>query len=444
MGKAVDASANFYNPATMADFTNTVVTVGFVTEHPTADTVIDGRPGRKMDPGAFLLPHFHLVQPLPYDFAFGLGFAPEFGLGSHYNPGWALDWNTQKTTVRGLTLTPNLSYSITEDWSVSAGFRVLYFDFEQYSYQYTGARNLDGSLNRGRFRLKGDNGFTDWGWQLSTRYRITDTFSVGAMYKSYIDTKIKGEARMTGAGNAIVGMGPTGPIIANVNSIATGDASADIRLPQSVTIGANWDALDTLHLGTALTWTEWSSMPAINFRLPTGRKPTNLGWDDVFRIGFGGKVMSKADTDMTKIYSQVIPQDLVKFGLIPELVGRVPVLTTLDNLDKDALVRILTEPKNALVKQYEALFSMDNVSLEFQDGALEAIAELTLEKGTGARGLRAIMEKTLMPIMYETPSDTEVSKVIITTDTVKNGTAPIIEKASSSKNKTGGTNKTKG
>ena len=198
------------------------------------------------------------------------------------------DWNTQKTTVRGLTLTPNLSYSITEDWSVSAGFRVLYFDFEQYSYQYTGARNLDGSLNRGRFRLKGDNGFTDWGWQLSTRYRITDTFSVGAMYKSYIDTKIKGEARMTGAGNAIVGMGPTGPIIANVNSIATGDASADIRLPQSVTIGANWDALDTLHLGTALTWTEWSSMPAINFRLPTGRRPTNLGWDDVFRIGFGG------------------------------------------------------------------------------------------------------------------------------------------------------------
>ena len=159
-------------------------------------------------------------------------------------------------------------------------------------------------------------------------------------------------------------------------------------------------------------------------------------------LGFGGKVMSKSDTDTTKIYSQVIPQDLVKFGLIPELVGRVPVITSLDNLDKDALVRILTEPKNALVKQYEALFSMDNVSLEFQDGALEAIAELTLEKGTGARGLRAI--KTLMPIMYETPSDAEVSKVIITTDTVKNGTAPIIEKASSSKNKTGGTNKTKG
>ena len=161
-------------------------------------------------------------------------------------------------------------------------------------------------------------------------------------------------------------------------------------------------------------------------------------------LGFGGKVMSKSDTDTTKIYSQVIPQDLVKFGLIPELVGRVPVITSLDNLDKDALVRILTEPKNALVKQYEALFSMDNVSLEFQDGALEAIAELTLEKGTGARGLRAIMEKTLMPIMYETPSNAEVAKVIITTDTVKNGTAPIIEKASSSKNKTGGTNKTKG
>ena len=288
MGKAVDGSANFYNPATMADFTNTVVTVGFVTEHPTADTVIDGHLGNKMDPGAFLLPHFHLVQPLPYGFAFGLGFAPEFGLGTHYNPGWEMDWNTQKTTVRGLTLTPNLSYSITEDWSVSAGFRMLYFDFEQHSYQYTGARNLDGSLNRGRFRLKGDNAFTDWGWQVSTRYRVTDTFSVGAMYKSYIDSRIKGEARMSGAGNAIVGLGPTGPVIANVDRMASGDASADIRLPQSVTIGANWDALDTLHLGAALTWTEWSSMPAINFNLPTGRKPTNLDWDDVFRIGFGG------------------------------------------------------------------------------------------------------------------------------------------------------------
>ena len=270
MGRAVDASANFYNPATLADFTNTVATVGFVTEHPTADTVINGDPGRKMDPGCFMLPHFHLAQPLPYDFTFGLGFAPEFGRGTRYNPNWALNWNTTKTTVRGLALTPNLAYGITEDWSVSAGFRLLYFDFDQYSYQYTGV-----GAYRGRFHLKGDNGFTDWGWQVSTRYRITDAISVGAMYKSYIDSAIKGHATMASP-------------VAAVNQAASGTASADIRLPQSVTIGANWDVTETVHLGTALTWTEWSSMPAINFNLPTGRKPTPLKWDDVFRIGFGG------------------------------------------------------------------------------------------------------------------------------------------------------------
>ena len=270
MGKAVDASANFYNPATLADFTNTVVTVGFVTEHPTADTVIDGKPGRKMDPGCFMLPHFHLAQPLPYGFTFGLGFAPEFGLGTHYNPDWALSWNTYKTTVRGLTLTPNLAYNITEDWSVSAGFRLLYFDFDQYSYQYTGV-----GAYRGKFHLKGDNSFSDWGWQVSTRYKITDNVSVGVMYKSYIDSTIKGDATMHSP-------------IAAVNQAASGTASADIRLPQSVTIGGNWDVTETVHLGTAVTWTEWSSMPAINFHLPVGRRPTRLRWDDVFRIGFGG------------------------------------------------------------------------------------------------------------------------------------------------------------
>ena len=270
MGRAVDASANFYNPATLADFTNTVVTVGFVTEHPTADTVINGDSGRKMDPGCFMLPHFHLAQPLPYGFTFGLGFAPEFGLGTHYNSDWALNWNTTKTTVRGLTLTPNLAYNITEDWSVSAGFRLLYFDFDQYSYQYTGIGS-----SRGRFHLKGDNGFTDWGWQVSTRYRITETISVGAIYKSYIDSSIKGHSTMNSS-------------VAAVNRAASGTASADIRLPQSVTIGANWDVTETVHLGTALTWTEWSSMPAINFNLPTGRKPTPLKWDDVFRLGVGG------------------------------------------------------------------------------------------------------------------------------------------------------------
>lgn len=151
-------------------------------------------------------------------------------------------------------------------------------------------------------------------------------------------------------------------------------------------------------------------------------------------LGFGSELVSVEKADADKIYSKVIPQDLVKYGLIPELVGRLPVLTTLNNLNRDALIQILSAPKNALLKQYAALFRMDGVTLEFQQDALEAIADLTLEKNTGARGLRAIMEKTLLPIMYEIPSDTTVSKVIITKGCVLNGEKPLTESSSSAKN----------
>lgn len=149
-------------------------------------------------------------------------------------------------------------------------------------------------------------------------------------------------------------------------------------------------------------------------------------------LGFGSELGSveKADADM--IYAKVIPQDLVKYGLIPELVGRLPVITTLNNLNRDALVQILSEPKNALLKQYAALFNMDGVALEFQPDALESIADLTLEKHTGARGLRAIMEKTLLPIMYEIPSDTKITKVIITKGCVINGEKPLTETTTAS------------
>lgn len=127
--------------------------------------------------------------------------------------------------------------------------------------------------------------------------------------------------------------------------------------------------------------------------------------------------------------SKVIPQDLVKFGLIPELVGRVPVLTALENLDEAALVRILKEPKNALVKQYQALFAIDKIELLFNDDALEAIARSAIEKKTGARGLRAIMEKTLLPIMYAAPSDRSIIRIIITADCVENDEGvPLIER----------------
>lgn len=150
-------------------------------------------------------------------------------------------------------------------------------------------------------------------------------------------------------------------------------------------------------------------------------------------LGFNGEIIDKSKIDMNKIYQKVIPQDLVKYGLIPELVGRVPVITSLDNLDEDALIRILTEPKNALVKQYESLFQMDGISLEFTDDALKAIARLTLEKNTGARGLRSIMESVLLPIMYEAPADKSVKKIVVTAECVEKAESPLVERTDGNK-----------
>ena len=147
-------------------------------------------------------------------------------------------------------------------------------------------------------------------------------------------------------------------------------------------------------------------------------------------LGFGSELTETRKADMSRIYAQVIPQDLVKYGLIPELVGRLPAITTLENLDRDALIRILTEPKNALVKQYTELFRMDGVTLEFQPDALAAVADLTLEKNTGARGLRAIMERVLQPAMYEIPSDETIKKVFITTACVDSGENQLVETSS--------------
>ena len=144
-------------------------------------------------------------------------------------------------------------------------------------------------------------------------------------------------------------------------------------------------------------------------------------------LGFEAEVKTKAELDYDYIMSQVIPQDLVKFGLIPELVGRVPVLASLENLNKESLVRILKEPKNSLVKQFVQLFAMDKVELVFDDDALEAVAELALEKKTGARGLRAIIEKALLDVMFNVPSDNTVVRVEITKGCILDGEEPVIE-----------------
>lgn len=143
-------------------------------------------------------------------------------------------------------------------------------------------------------------------------------------------------------------------------------------------------------------------------------------------IGFDAQVVSKSDRAIGELLSEVTPQDLVKFGLIPEFVGRVPINVALQGLDKEALVQILTEPKNALVKQYRKLFRFDDVELRFEDEAVEAIAQQAFERKTGARGLRSIMEKVMMDVMYRIPSDDTITECVITKGAVEGTSEPLL------------------
>ncbi|MBJ7287500.1 MULTISPECIES: ATP-dependent Clp protease ATP-binding subunit ClpX [Williamsia] len=143
-------------------------------------------------------------------------------------------------------------------------------------------------------------------------------------------------------------------------------------------------------------------------------------------IGFGTEVASKNDVDTVDHFAEVMPEDLIKFGLIPEFIGRLPMIASVTNLDKESLVSILSTPKNALVKQYIRLFDMDGVELEFTEEALEAVADQAIHRGTGARGLRAIMEEVLLPVMYDIPSRDDVAKVVVTGETVRDNVLPTI------------------
>ncbi|MDO5645301.1 MAG: ATP-dependent Clp protease ATP-binding subunit ClpX [Dermabacter sp.] len=141
-------------------------------------------------------------------------------------------------------------------------------------------------------------------------------------------------------------------------------------------------------------------------------------------IGFGSQLATPFDEQ--EIYTKLLPEDLLKFGLIPEFIGRLPVLTSVTNLDREALIRILTEPKNALVKQYQKMFALDHVELDFDRPALEAIADRAISRGTGARGLRAIMEDALQPIMFDVPSRDDIAKIIVTEGVVNEGREPLM------------------
>ena len=147
-------------------------------------------------------------------------------------------------------------------------------------------------------------------------------------------------------------------------------------------------------------------------------------------MGFNSEVTGKKDANIDALLKQILPQDLIKFGIIPELVGRVPINVTLEMLDREALIRILTEPKSAIVKQYKKLLELDGVELEFEQEALEQIADITLARKTGARGLRAIMENIMMDTMYHVPSNDTIKTCLITKNTVLGKEEPIYNKES--------------
>ena len=142
-------------------------------------------------------------------------------------------------------------------------------------------------------------------------------------------------------------------------------------------------------------------------------------------IGFNSEIPDKNAREISELLKDVTPQDLVKFGLIPEFVGRVPINVSLEGLDKEALIRILKEPKSALIKQYQKLFEFDDVELTFEEDAIEAIAEKAMERKTGARGLRSIMEAVMMDVMYRIPSDETIAQCIITKDAVEGISEPL-------------------
>jgi ATP-dependent Clp protease ATP-binding subunit ClpX len=144
------------------------------------------------------------------------------------------------------------------------------------------------------------------------------------------------------------------------------------------------------------------------------------------QMGFGAEIRKVKEADLGELFSQILPVDLLKFGLIPEFVGGVRVISTLEELDEDALIQILREPKNALIKQYQRLFDMEKVNLKFTDGALVAIAREALTRNTGARGLRAIMENAMLDVMYDIPSQDRVKEIVISEEVITKGVNPII------------------
>lgn len=280
LGKAVDASANFHNPATLTDLTNITVSVGFMTEHPRGRIKVDGGSSEMMNPGVFLLPSFQMAIPLWYDFAFGLGMMPEYGLGSAYDDNWSLNYNSTETTVTSFTLNPNLAWKI-GDLSIAGGMRFLYFDFEQYQMPFAGLNGV--RMGRMNSRLKGDNDMKDFGYQVGLKYDITKEFSVGVVYKSMTTVHVKGKSQVSPRSHDD---NPMAAAVVNASAATVnGPAQTELDLPQSIAGGFNWDFARNWHLGGMIGWTQWSSVKTLDFDLNGYHKDIRLEWNDTWRVG---------------------------------------------------------------------------------------------------------------------------------------------------------------
>ena len=268
VGSTKDASANYYNPANLTELTNASVMVGMTVINPFCDVVVDGVSQAKMNAGWFPPPHAYVAVPVLKDLVLGLGTYCEYGLGTKYDNGWKLRGDTTETTIQQFTINPNIAYKITDNWSVAFGARMSYLTFENFKSPSFGV----GPGFYGRAHLEGDD--FNCGYLLSTQYKVNDDLSLGLVYRSRINHRVTGDFDMSFP--ALLGLPPV-----------SGDAEAKLVLPASITMGANYDFTRKFRGGASLTWTEWSSVNHIDFRLPVNSYTQELNWHDAWRLGFG-------------------------------------------------------------------------------------------------------------------------------------------------------------
>lgn len=294
VGDTHDATAAYHNPANLAFATNVMVSAGVTFINPYCDVEVNHRSQDRMNPGWFTVPTFYATIPLPFDFAFGWGNYTEYGLGTKYGSRWDLAADTRKTTMEQVTLNPNLAYKITDWWSVSAGIRGSYIRFLNHKKPFygetfnvaipvpPGSIPAEADLNS---RLKGDD--WDMGWNAAMTFKPTDDLSIGLVYRSMIRHKIKGNFDLNGT----VATAPGGPLPGGIPLRQYHEhtyASAKLRLPESLTLGVNYNVTPRYRVGSAITYTRWSSLDKIDFKIGGGHGYTQkFDWQDTVRVGFG-------------------------------------------------------------------------------------------------------------------------------------------------------------